>query len=89
MNRSRVAVIGAGSWGTALAQTLSCLGHEVLLWAYETEVVKSIRNSGENSTYLPAIQLNRTIHATAELGEALEGARYVLTVMPSHVCRSL
>jgi len=86
---STIAVIGAGSWGTALSLTLCRLGHAVRLWAYEEEVVESIRRKRENSLFLPGISLPEGITPTTSLFEALEGARFVLTVMPSHVCRTL
>jgi glycerol-3-phosphate dehydrogenase (NAD(P)+) len=84
-----VAVIGAGSWGTALSLALSNIGHKIRLWAFEEEVVKSIQAHHENTIYLPGIELPEAIVATASLPQAIEKAEFVLTVMPSHVCRSL
>jgi len=89
LKKRTVSVIGAGSWGTALAQSVAGLGHRVALWAYERDVVESILQSRENRPYLPGIQLHAAIRPTADLAEALDGADYVLTVMPSHICRSL
>jgi glycerol-3-phosphate dehydrogenase (NAD(P)+) len=86
---TKVATIGAGNWGTALSSSLATLGHEVRLWAYEKEVVESIRARHENSLFMPGIRLPENIVPTNDLGEALEGADIVLTVMPSHVCRNL
>jgi glycerol-3-phosphate dehydrogenase (NAD(P)+) len=83
----RIAVIGAGNWGTALSATLANLGHGVSLWAYEREVVESIRARHENELFMSGVELPESIAATGDLGEALEGAEIVLTVMPSHVCR--
>jgi len=85
----RLAIIGAGNWGTALSATLAKLGHRVTLWAYEPEVVESIRSRHENELFMPGSKLPESIAATGELSEALEGAEIVLTVMPSHVCRGL
>jgi glycerol-3-phosphate dehydrogenase (NAD(P)+) len=85
----RIAVIGAGNWGTALAATLAKTGHAVTLWAYEPEVVESIRAQHENALFMPGVKLPESIEATNDLGEALEQAEIVLTVMPSHVCRPL
>jgi glycerol-3-phosphate dehydrogenase (NAD(P)+) len=85
----RIAVIGAGSWGTALAATLAGNGHRVTLWAYEPEVVESIRTQHENALFMPGLKVPSSIVATADLGEALEGAEIVLTVMPSHICGPL
>jgi glycerol-3-phosphate dehydrogenase (NAD(P)+) len=85
----RIAVIGAGSWGTALAATLCDRGHSVRLWAYEKEVADSIRLRRENEIFLPDVKLPEGILPTTDLGEALDGAAIVITVMPSHVCRLL
>ena len=84
-----ISIIGAGNWGTALAATLAKMGHRVKIWAYEPEVVESLRARHENDLFMPGIKLPETIAATGELGEALEGAEIVVTVMPSHVCRAL
>jgi glycerol-3-phosphate dehydrogenase (NAD(P)+) len=89
LSKRNIAVIGAGSWGTALAQSLAGLGHHVSLWAYEESVVDDIRRARENRLFLPGIQVHTEIRPTTNLAEALEGAHFVLTVMPSHVCRSL
>jgi glycerol-3-phosphate dehydrogenase (NAD(P)+) len=86
---SSIAVIGAGSWGTALTSALAGRGHRVRLWAYEAEVVESIRTSLENRLFLPGVKLPATIAPTTNLAEALHEAEYVLTVMPSHTCRAL
>jgi glycerol-3-phosphate dehydrogenase (NAD(P)+) len=85
----RIAVIGAGNWGTALAATLAKSGHAVSLWAYEPEVVENIRHRHENAIFMPGVSLPAGIAASNDLGEALEGAEIVVTAMPSHVCRSL
>lgn len=86
---SVISVIGAGSWGTALAAALAGVGHSVRLWAYEKEVVESIRDGGENRLFLPGTMLPKSVEPTNALPEALAGARFVVTVMPSHFCRSL
>ncbi|RME19841.1 MAG: NAD(P)-dependent glycerol-3-phosphate dehydrogenase [Deltaproteobacteria bacterium] len=84
----RVGVIGAGAWGTALAQLMADNGARVNLWAYETEVVEQI-NGGENETYLPGIELSRNIRASGELAEVLKDRQLVLLVVPSHVMRQV
>ncbi|MDR1727470.1 MAG: NAD(P)-dependent glycerol-3-phosphate dehydrogenase [Acidobacteriota bacterium] len=86
---SIIAVIGAGSWGTALAHALAHSGHEVRLWAYEPEVVASLRERRENTLFLPGVAIPGNVAPTGDLGEALAGAECALTVMPSHVCRGL
>jgi len=85
----RVSIIGAGSWGTALAVSLARQGRELRLWAYEPEVVESIREQRENKIFLPGVTLPAGVSATNHLSEALADARIVLTVMPSHFCRGL
>jgi glycerol-3-phosphate dehydrogenase (NAD(P)+) len=82
----RIAVIGAGNWGTALAAILAKTGHAAALWAYEPEVVESIRAQHENVLFMPGVKLPQSITVTNDLGEALEQAEVVLTAMPSHVC---
>ena len=85
----RVAIIGAGNWGTALAATLARTGHAVALWAYEPEIAESIRAQHENALFMPGVKLPAGIAATTDLAEALRQAEVVLTAMPSHVCYSL
>ncbi len=86
---SNIAIIGAGSWGTALSLTLSKLGHSVRLWAYEEEVVQDIKLHHENRLFLPGIKLPEDVLPTPIIAQALEGSRFVVSAMPSHVCRSL
>ncbi len=86
---SSIAIIGAGSWGTALSATLAGMGHSIRLWAYEQSVVESIRRTRENELFLPGIVLPDSIAVTNSLPDALRGAKFVVTVMPSHVCRSI
>lgn len=85
----RIAVIGAGAWGSALSLVLAGRGHVLRLWAYEKEVVESIRERRENELFLPGFRLPESIHPTNSLTEALGEAEIVVTVMPSHHCRSL
>ena len=85
---SQVAVIGAGAWGTALAIALGRKNtHRVRLWAYEKEVVESVRARHKNDLFLPDAPIPHAVSATGILGEALEGAEIVLSVMPSHHAR--
>jgi glycerol-3-phosphate dehydrogenase (NAD(P)+) len=86
---AKIAIIGSGSWGTALAHALAGIGHETRLWAHEPEVAALIRDRRENSVFLPGVFLPENITPTNDLGFALQRAECVLTVMPSHVCRSL
>jgi glycerol-3-phosphate dehydrogenase (NAD(P)+) len=85
----RISVIGAGSWGTALAVALARKGRPVKLWAYEPEIVRGVAERHENELFLPGIALPSSIEASNSLAEVLDGAGVVLTVMPSHICRIL
>ena len=85
---SRIAIIGAGAWGTALAIVAGRQGrHEVRLWAYEKEVRASVEQSRINSLFLPGLVVPEGVRATNDLQEALGGAEMVVSVMPSHHCR--
>lgn len=85
---ARIAVIGAGAWGTALAIALARRGsHQLKLWAYEKEVVESIRATHVNEAFLSGCPLPDSIAATQSLAEAISGAEIVLSVMPSHHAR--
>jgi len=86
---SRVAIIGAGAWGTALAIARARKdGSEVALWAFEPEVCASIREHQVNDLYLPGMPVPQSVRATGSLEEALRGAEIVVSVMPSpHVRR--
>ncbi|HKW76160.1 MAG TPA: NAD(P)H-dependent glycerol-3-phosphate dehydrogenase [Terriglobales bacterium] len=85
---SRVAVIGAGAWGTALAMVAARNAeHQVKLWAFETEVCESIGNSRVNSLFLPSCCIPSSVSVTNDFREALADAQIVVSVMPSHHCR--
>jgi glycerol-3-phosphate dehydrogenase (NAD(P)+) len=87
---SKIAIIGAGAWGTALSIVLGRSGkHEVRLWAYEKEVRDSIANSRTNSPFLPENKIPESVVATGNLHDALGGAELVVSAMPSQHCRRL
>lgn len=88
-NGKKIGVIGAGSWGTTLANVLAKKGHRVTLWAYETELVAEMRKSRENGLYLPGIRLDERLSYTSNVAEAVTGADLVLCVTPSQVTRSV
>jgi glycerol-3-phosphate dehydrogenase (NAD(P)+) len=79
-----IGVIGAGAWGTALAQMLASDGRDVVLWAYESEVVAAINAEHRNPLYLPSATLAPTIRATGDIAE-LAGLETVLVVTPAQV----
>jgi glycerol-3-phosphate dehydrogenase (NAD(P)+) len=82
-----VAVIGAGAWGTALAQSLASDGREVLLWALEPELVGEINVAHTNSMFLPSARLAETIRATGEVGEAADCDVLFLVTPAQHLAR--
>ena len=84
-----LAIIGAGSWGTALAMALGPRFERVRLWVYETDLATRMAATRENDVYLPGFQLPANVEVTSSLGVALEDASMVLSVMPSHLVRSL
>jgi glycerol-3-phosphate dehydrogenase (NAD(P)+) len=85
----RCAVVGAGAWGTALADLLTRNGHDVQLWAYEPDVVESINKKHENVRFLGGHALARGLEATGDIERAVEGADLVTLATPSHVLRSI
>lgn len=85
---SPVAVIGAGSWGTALAQALARAGRTVVLWGRDHDRIGEIRERGENSRYLPGIRLDPRIRPTAA-AKALEEAELALLAVPAQTLRSV
>jgi len=85
----RVAVIGGGSWGTALASRLAANGHDTLLWAYEPELVAEINSSHTNTPYLPGINLDPKLISTGNLQEAVRGRGIILLVTPVQVLRGV
>lgn len=85
----RIAVIGAGAWGTALASILAGKNVPVMLWAYEADVVEAITAKHENAVFLPGVPLPASLQATGSFAEALKTADLVVLAPPSHVLRSV
>lgn len=83
------AVLGAGSWGTALARLLADNGHRVRLWARRPEQAEAIEAARENEAYLPGFELPENLRATSDLEEALDGVKLVLSVVPTHGLRAV
>ena len=84
-----IGVIGAGSWGTALADLLAKNGHEVRLWAREEDVVDQIQRARENKTFLPGVTLTAGLKATNDLVEAVANRDLILSVVPSQFVSSV
>ncbi|MBW6510800.1 MAG: NAD(P)-dependent glycerol-3-phosphate dehydrogenase [Desulfuromonadaceae bacterium] len=83
----KIGVLGAGSWGTTLANLLAKKGYPVTLWAYEADLVERIQTQRINDLYLPGIPLAETLTATNDPGEAVRDKDLVLLVPPSQLMR--
>lgn len=86
---NNISIIGAGSWGTALAKLLSDKGGNTTLWCYEKEVAETINTRHQNPIYLSNIMLPKTIKATHDLKEALEEKKIIFSVVPSRYVRNI
>jgi len=84
---ARIGVVGAGSWGTALASLLGMKGYPVELWVYEKEVKDSIADVHENKLFLPGIPLSENITPSNDIAGVVSDKDLVLVVVPSHVMR--
>ncbi len=90
MNKTgKIAVIGAGSWGTALAGILAAKGLQTVLWGHHVEHVAALKRDGENIKYLPGYHLVDSLHFTSDLHSAVKGCEIVCMVVPSHVFRKV
>jgi len=85
----QIAVIGAGSWGTALSLVAARNQHHVTLWAREREVADGINGARRNPFYLSDIELPENIRATSSVEDAIEGTDFALLVVPSHAMREM
>ncbi|MGD9528703.1 NAD(P)H-dependent glycerol-3-phosphate dehydrogenase [Pseudonocardia sp.] len=84
----RVAVLGAGSWGTAFAKVLADAGRDVVLWARRAEIAAEITHGHRNDGYLPGIRLPEALTATTIAAAALDGADVVALAVPSQTLRA-
>jgi len=89
IKNTKISVIGAGSWGTAIANLLALKGFHINLWSYEEDVCIGINTKNENEAYLPGIKLSKKINATTSIEEALNNKNLVVMVVPSHVMRDV
>jgi glycerol-3-phosphate dehydrogenase (NAD(P)+) len=84
-----VGVVGAGSWGTALAKVLADKGHAVTLWGRSPAHAAELAQRRENTRYLPGAKLPASLSTTGDLAEAVAGKRFVVSVVPSHTVREV
>ena len=83
-NKEKIAVIGAGSWGTALAGVLSEQGLETTLWGHNPEHIVALKRDRENKKYLPGYQFVKKLQITSDLAVAVKDCATVCMVVPSH-----
>ncbi|MDR3631950.1 MAG: NAD(P)-dependent glycerol-3-phosphate dehydrogenase [Desulfocapsaceae bacterium] len=88
-NSPKIAVIGAGSWGTAIAGVLSGKGYETLLWGHRADTIGDLVRDRENRKYLPGLVFPKALTPTADIREAARGAQVVCMVVPSHGFREV
>jgi glycerol-3-phosphate dehydrogenase (NAD(P)+) len=84
-----LAIIGGGSWGTALAIILAPRFPRVRLWVYEADLAARMRETRENDVYLQGCRLPRHVEVVSQLPDALDGAEIVLSAIPSHLVRGI
>ncbi|MCF6266386.1 MAG: NAD(P)-dependent glycerol-3-phosphate dehydrogenase [Desulfuromusa sp.] len=85
----KIAVIGAGSWGTTLADLLAKKGYPVTLWCYEEDLAERIERSKINDLYLPGVNLSKNLQITSVLKSAVSGKQLLLFVTPSQATRQV
>jgi glycerol-3-phosphate dehydrogenase (NAD(P)+) len=84
----KIAVLGAGAWGTALAQVLAKNGHETILWTWLKEHADAMEAARENQEFLPGVALDETLGLSSSLADACGRAELIVVVVPSQVVRS-
>lgn len=89
MKKSTIALLGAGSWGTAVAIHLAKHGHEVMLWGHDPQHVEDMSRERRNQRYLPDAHFPPTLLPTATLEQCTEAATQVIIAVPSHAFASL
>ncbi|MBJ7571207.1 NAD(P)H-dependent glycerol-3-phosphate dehydrogenase [Bacillus halotolerans] len=85
----RVTMLGAGSWGTALALVLADNNHDVRMWGPRAELIQQINDLHENKDYLPDVMLPESIQATTEIGEAVSDADFIIVAVPTKAIREV
>src|SRR5262245_18353174 len=84
-----VAILGAGSWGTALALHAARLGHSIRLWGHDPARTRALAADRVNGAYLPGFPLPDAVTVHTGIGPAIEGADWALLVVPSHAARAV
>ncbi|MDP5148129.1 NAD(P)H-dependent glycerol-3-phosphate dehydrogenase [Shewanella sp. ULN5] len=84
-NAAEITVLGAGSYGTALAISLASNGHKTLLWGHDPQRMQALADSRSNEAYLPGIQFPDCLQIEPDLAKALAASKNILVVVPSHV----
>ena len=85
----KVTVIGAGAWGTALANLLCQNGHAVTLWAHEPALLEQIKETGRNELFLPGVAVSRDLRVEPVLEQAVEGSAWAVIAVPSGFFRGV
>lgn len=85
----KISVIGAGSWGSALAELASRCGHEVMLWAHDPRVADEIAGTRSNPFYLPGVEFSPLVRVTSNIAEAARFSETLMMVTPSHHYRDV
>lgn len=89
MSEYKVAVLGAGSWGTAIAAAFAAKGHMVFLWGRDAGIMRDIEAARENRKYLPGVRLQDNVTAEADLAAVLDGADLIVFVIPAQAFRGV
>ena len=84
----KIAIIGSGSWGTAIAVTLAEKGYDIYLWSYILEESDRLNNDRENKEFLPGVALPENIVCTHDMGKCIDGAEVIVTAVPSPATRT-
>ncbi len=83
----KISVIGAGAWGTTVANLLAEKGFDVVIWAFEEKTVLNINGARENNLYLPGIRLNNRLRAVKDISETAKGSEMIIIAVPSKFLR--
>lgn len=89
MDTKKIAVLGAGSWGTALSMVLADNGWDVRLWSHRAEAADAINKTHENARYLPGVRLPESIRSTAKIEETLADVDHIVLVVPAKAVREV